>query len=275
MTTTGTRNTERLLLAIPIRVLGLKCQKGEFIEDTRTAVVNDRGARIALKQPVFPNDTLRIINLNNYRKSDFRVVAASGTSDQGVAEWGVHGLDPAENIWDIEFAPPLQGKSGALLQCQECRKEGFTALTEAELETLTRQNSIERPCSHCARPTRWQYSSIHHPSREHEFGAAVASPERPAPAADPANRRSDDRRGAKLPVQVRNAAGEDELSSTENLSPGGLAVSLALELRVGESVEVIHSNAAATGLASRAATVRRRSAYPLGGRRLYGLQFAG
>ena len=89
MTTTGTRNTERLLLAIPIRVLGLKCQKGEFIEDTRTAIVNDRGARIALKQPVFPHDTLRIINLNNYQKSDFRVVAASGTSDHGVAEWGV------------------------------------------------------------------------------------------------------------------------------------------------------------------------------------------
>jgi hypothetical protein len=226
-----------------------------------------------LKQPVFPNDTLRIINMNNYRKSDFRVVAAAGTSDQGVAEWGVQCLDPAENIWGIEFAPPLQGKSGALLQCSECRKEGFAVLTGPELDSLTDHNFIDRSCSQCARPTRWQYSSIHHPSREHEFGATVASPERPAPAVEPANRRSDDRRGAKFPVQIRNAAGDDELSSTENLSPGGLAVSLAMELRVGESVEVIHSNAAAMSLTTRAATVRRRSAYPLGGRRLYGLQF--
>jgi hypothetical protein len=274
MSTAGTRNTERLLLAIPIRVLGLKCQKGEFIEDTRTAVVNDRGARIALKQPVFPEDTLRIINLNNYRKTDFRVVAAAGTSDQGVAEWGIQCIDPSENIWGIDFAPPLQGKSGALLQCAECHKEGFSPLSEAELASLTSQNFIQRSCAQCARTTPWQYSSIHHPSREHEFGAGVASPQRPAAAPEPANRRSDDRRGAKFPVQVRNAAGDDELTSTENLSPGGLAVSLAMELRVGDSVEVIQSNAAA-GLSPRAATVRRRSSYPLGGRRLYGLQFAG
>jgi hypothetical protein len=272
LTPQGNRNTERLLLAIPIRVLGLKCQQGEFIEDSRTAVVNDRGGRIALKQAVSPHDTLRIINLNNYRKSDFRVVAAAGQTDQGVPEWGVECLTPAENIWGIEFAPPLQGKSGALLQCAECHKEGFSALSETDLDALTRHNSIERACAQCARTTRWQYSSIHHPSREHEFGAGVASPQRPA--AEAANRRSDDRRGAKFPVQIRSATGEDELSSTENLSPGGLAVSLAMDLRVGDKVEVIHSSAAASELTTRNATVRRRSAYPLGGRRLYGLQFA-
>lgn len=274
MTTTGTRNTERLLLAIPVRVLGLKCQKGEFIEDTRTAVVNDRGARIALRQPVFPNDTVRIINLHNYRKADFRVVAAAGTSDQGFAEWGVQCIDPAENIWGIEFSPPLQGKSGALLQCSECHKEGFAALTEVELASLTSSNFIERSCSQCARPTRWQYSSIHHPAREHEFGAGIASPERPAPVAEPSNRRSNDRRGAKFPVSVRNAAGQEETSATENTSPGGVALSLALDLKVGETIQIIHPASSATAELARAAIVRRRSAYPLGGRRLYGLQFA-
>ena len=76
MNTATPRNTERLLLAIPIRVLGLRCQQGEFIEDTRTSVVNDRGARIALKRAVSDNDILRIINLNNYQKADFRVVSA-------------------------------------------------------------------------------------------------------------------------------------------------------------------------------------------------------
>ncbi len=273
LTTQGNRNTERLLLAIPIRVLGLKCQQGEFIEDTRTAVVNDRGGRITLKQAVVPNDTLRIINLNNYRKSDFRVVSTAGQTDDGVPQWGVECLTPAENIWGIDFAPPLQGKSGALLQCSECHKEGFSALAEAELDLLTRNNFIERSCAQCARATRWQYSSIHHPSREHEFGAGVTSPHRPAAVAEAANRRADDRRGAKFPVQIRSAAGEDELSSTENMSPGGLAVSLAMDLRVGDMVEVIHSNPAASELTTRKATVRRRSAYPLGGRRLYGLQF--
>lgn len=272
MTATGKRNTERLLLAIPIRVLGLKCQKGEFIEDTRTSIVNDRGARVALKHPVFVNDVLRIINLNNYQKTDYRIVSAAGTTDQGVPEWGVQSLDPAQNIWGIEFSPPLQGKSGALLQCQECHKEGFTPLTERELETLTAHGSIERQCSHCAKPTRWQYSSIHHPSREHEFGSGVDSPPRPETAAEPANRRTDDRRGAKLPILVRNAEGQEESSATENVSPGGLAVSLAMELKVGDQLQVVHPYSPGNAKNGRAAVVRRRATYPLGGRRLYGLQ---
>jgi len=270
MTTKSSRNTERLLLAMPIRVLGLRCQKGEFIEDTRTAVVNDRGARIILKQAIVPQDTLRIINLNNYRKSDFGVVSAAGKSDEGVPQWGVECLNAAENIWGIEFAPPLQGRPGALLQCRECHKEGFTALAEAELETLTSRDAIERTCSQCARTTLWQYSSIHHPPREHEFGASVASPDRPAAMAEPANRRSDDRHGAKVSVRLRGPAGEEE-GVTENMSPGGLAISLALDLKVGESVEVV----ATSSQSVRSAVVRRRSSYPLAGRRLYGLQFAG
>lgn len=274
MTATGNRNTERLLLAIPIRVMGLKSQTGEFIEDTRTVVVNDRGARIALKQQVAANDTLRIINLNNYRKADFRVVSAAGTSDQGVPQWGVQGLDASENIWGIEFAPPLQGKPGALLQCQACRKEGFAALAEGELEILTDRGSIERHCRQCAKATRWEYSSIHHPSREHEFGSGVASPQRPAPAGEAANRRSDPRRGAKVSVQVRNVAGQEELSVTENVSPGGLAVSLAMDLKIGDAIQVIHPYSPASPKAATPATVRRRAAYPLGGRRLYGLQLA-
>jgi hypothetical protein len=273
LTTPGNRQTERLLLAIPIRVLGLQCQQGEFIEDTRTVVVNGRGARIALKRPVFPRDTLRLINLNNYRKADFRVVAAAGQTDEGVPQWGIECLTPAENLWGIDFTPPLQGRPGALLQCAECHKEGFSALSEADLNSLTQHSFIERSCAQCGRATRWRYSSIHHPSREHEFGAGVASPQRPAPAPEPADRRADDRRGAKFPVRIRNAAGDNELSSTENLSPGGLAVSLAMDLRVGETVEVIRANPAASEWASRNAVVRRRSAYPLGGRRLYGLQW--
>ena len=274
MTATGTRNTERLLLAIPIRVLGLKCQQGEFIEDTRTVVVNDRGARIALKQPLAANDILRIINLNNYRKADFRVVSAAGTSDQGTQQWGIQCLDASENVWGIEFAPPLHGKPGALLQCQACRKEGFAALAEGELEKLTDRGFIERVCSQCLKVTRWEYSSIHHPSREHEFGTGVVSPQKPVPLVEPANRRSDLRRGAKVAVQVRTAAGQEELSVTENVSPGGLAVSLALDLKVGESILVIHPYSSASPKTAVPATVRRRAAYPLGGRRLYGLQLA-
>jgi len=273
MTSADTRHTERILLAIPIRVIALKCQGGEFLEDTRTCVVNRSGARIQLRHPVKTNDTLRIINLHNYRKADFRVVGWAGTSDQGVEEWGVQCLDPDDNIWGIEFAPPLRGRAGALVQCLECRQEGFAVLTESELESLTASGSIERPCSRCNKPTNWNYSSIYHPPREHEFGAGVASPARPVPTGEGAMRRSDDRRGAKLPILIRGPQGQEEVSKTENVSGGGLAVSLAMDLNAGDRLRVVYPYSPESPVPAREAVVRRRATHPFGGRRLFGLQF--
>jgi hypothetical protein len=272
MTSADTRSTERILLAIPVRVLGLQCRGGEFMEDTRTAVVNSRGARIALKHPVAVGDTLRIINLYNYSKADFCVVAPAGTSDQGAAEWGVQCLDPGQNIWGIEFAPPLKGKGGALVQCQDCHQEGFTVLTAGELEVLTTSGSLERPCSHCNKLTRWNYSSIYHPPREHEFGPGVTSPARPEQPGEPANRRGDDRRGLKQLILIRGPQGEEEVSKSENVSAGGFAVSLAMDLNVGDSLRVVSPYLAESQGPERQAVVRRRATHPFGGRRLFGLQ---
>jgi len=245
------------------------------MEDTRTAVVNSRGARIALKHPVAVDDTLRIINLHNFSKADFRVIAPAGTSDQGVAEWGVECLDAGPGIWGIEFAPPLKGSGGALVQCQDCRQEGFTVLTAGELEVLTTRGSLDRPCSHCNKLTSWNYSSIHHPPREHQFGSGVTSPARPEPTGELANRRGDDRRGVKQLILIRGPQGQEEVSKSENVSAGGFAVSLAMDLNIGDSLRVIYPYLPESQGPERQAVVRRRATHPFGGRRLFGLQFVG
>jgi hypothetical protein len=274
MTSADTRRTERILLAIPVRVLGLQSQSGEFMEDTRTVMVNNRGARIPLQHAVAIGDTLRIINLHNYGKADFRVVGPAGTSDLGTAQWGVECLDPERNIWGIEFAPPLKGQGGALIQCQDCRSEGFAVLAPGELDILSTSGSLERPCRHCNKTTDWSYSSIYHPPREHEFGPGVTSPVRPEASVGPANRRSDDRRGVKQPILVRGPQGQEETSTSENVSAGGFAVSLAMDLNVGDRLQVVYPYSAESPGAERRAIVRRRASYPFGGRRLFGLQFA-
>jgi hypothetical protein len=240
------------------------------MEDTRTAVVNRRGARIALQHAVAVGDTLRIINLHNYGKADFRVVAPAGTTDQGVAEWGVECLDPEQSIWGIEFGPPLKGRGGALIQCEDCHREGFTPLTPGELEILSTSGSLERSCSHCNRTTHWSYSSIYHPPREHQFGPGVTSPARP----EPANRRSDDRRGIKQLILIRGPQGQEEISKSENVSTGGFAVSLSMDVNVGDRLQVVYPYSPESPAAERQAIVRRRATHPFGGRRLFGLQFA-
>ena len=121
------RRTERLLLTIPIRVIGLDMGGEDFTEDTHTIVVNHAGARIALQHRVAADDSIRIINLENYNEADFRIVGPTRLAGSEVAEWGVECSEPGRNIWGIELPPPLtqQGSdAGALLECRACHAQG-------------------------------------------------------------------------------------------------------------------------------------------------------
>ena len=68
------RRSDRILLAIPILVAGCAATGGEFSEQTHTLVVNRDGARLALKHPAAEQDIIHIINLDNMRGADFRLV---------------------------------------------------------------------------------------------------------------------------------------------------------------------------------------------------------
>ena len=271
MTPKETRSTERILLGIPIRVLGLKCSSGEFIEDTRTVVVNRAGARIALRHRVTPGDTLRIINLHNYDKADFRVVVPASPTDQPVMEWGVECLDRSRNIWGIEFGHPLVDRSGALIQCQTCHLEVFTALSQAALEDLGSTGTLQRPCGQCARLTTWSYALVTREPQQPppKQGEAVATPIR---LPETSKGRINDRHGAKMQILVRSPQGQEEISVTENVSTGGLAVSLAMDANVGDELRVIYPYSGEGQKAEQKAEVRRRATYAFAGRRLYGLR---
>ena len=77
----------------------------------------------------------------------------------------------------------------------------------------------------------------------------------------------------KLPIFVRNQKGQEEVSKTENVSKGGVAVPLEMELQVGEivSVECPHTSEVPDILQK--AEVRSRATFSFGGRRLYGLKY--
>lgn len=79
------RNTERILLTIPIRVTAFGGSAGGFSEETYTVEINRAGARIALGHRVETGDTLRIVNLENGREADFRVVGPSRVEEGGPA----------------------------------------------------------------------------------------------------------------------------------------------------------------------------------------------
>src|SRR2546423_1464986 len=90
-------------LEIPIRVIGFALERNQFSEDTATVTVRREGATIKLKEKVYPRSEVRIINLENYKEADFRIVSPTRMDEREATEWGVEYLETGRNIWDIEF----------------------------------------------------------------------------------------------------------------------------------------------------------------------------
>lgn len=266
------RRTERLMLSIPVRVIGFDTATGEFTEDTHTTVVNRAGARIALTHRVAVNGTVRVVNLENYSEADFRVVSPTSWTGSEVKEWGVECLEAERNIWGIEFSPPLANEAGALIECRGCRSQGFWALTPVETEALEVSGAVQHSCMQCGKPTYWTFADVSRRPKEFPPAEALQLPPPTVPK-KAAEKRVNKRMGMKLPVLVRGPKGEQEICKTENISKGGLGVSLAMDLAVGDVVSVACPYTPGGQNIEQKAEVRRRGQYPFGGMRLYGLGY--
>jgi endogenous inhibitor of DNA gyrase (YacG/DUF329 family) len=272
MTPPEQQRPDRLPLTIPVRVMGFETVTGDFSEDTYTSVVAGGGARIVLRRRVAIGDTVRIINLQNYSEADFRVVGPTSWTGSEVHEWGVECQEPGRNVWGVELSS--REEVSAQVECRTCHKQAAWALTPMELEVLDTAGIIQRPCDQCAKPTLWIHADPARRPKELPPAEAIAPPA-PAPAAaKPSEKRKDKRMGMKLPVLVRGPGGEEEVSKTENLSKGGLAVSLAMELAVGDVVSVVCPYTPGSQDIPQKAEVRRRATYSFGGRREYGFQYS-
>ena len=270
------RRSERILISIPIRVIGLETVSGEFTEDTKTIVVNEAGARIALDHKVAADDAVRIINLENYSEADFRIVGPTLLAGQEVAEWGVECTEVGRSIWGIQLPPPLSGQdseAGALLECRACKAQGFWPLTLMEVEVLNSTGVINRKCSKCNKITYWAYADVSRRPREFPPTEPVAPAPREAEVKKGIEKRTDKRMGMKLPIMVRNERGEEEVTKTENISKGGLAVSLAMDLVEGDKLSVVCPYTPGSQDIPQKAEVRRRGMFPFDGKRLYGVRY--
>jgi len=311
----GLRRTERIMLEIPIRVSSYGGIASDFTEDTRTLMVNRDGALIVLKHRVIPEDIIRIINLENLREDDFRVVGLSRQEGDKFSEWGVECLDKNRTLWEIDFPPPLDESSaegGALLKCEVCGKESFLALSLTEIDILDSSGAIEKLCEKCGELTPWVYGAdvrvakkIDPPAEVSREGPVMVMPAREAPkevqdihyptpetplpevppreiSAPPlippkwdrkTERRIFRRLTLKLPILVRNNAGEIELGRTENISKGGIGVGLSLALALGEHITVVCPYSGAGNQIEQKAEVRRRLSLYGGHKWLYGFRY--
>ncbi len=269
------RNSERLRLSIPIRVMGSDLEGVEFKEDTQTSEVNRTGARIALNKRMGGGETVRIVNLENYHEGDFRLAGRMTPPDAESGEWGVDCLESGRNIWGINLPAPQPAggaESGALLECRSCHQQGFLAVALTELDVLDSSGIIVRDCKKCGKATYWTFGEVTRRPRQFPASEPVTPPVPKVAAAKEVEKRAHKRMAMKLPILVRNQKGEEDTTKTENVSRGGYGVSLGLDLAEGEQVTVVCPYTQGGSNIEQKAEVRRRAKFEFGSRRYYGLR---
>lgn len=270
------RETERVMLEIPIRVINFSSGSSGFSEDTRTIEVNRAGGRITLRHRIAPDDTLRIINLESLAEADFRAVGMTRAQNSEMSEWGVECADSGRNIWGVEFPQALaaeDSRASAVLECQGCLKQVLTVLSLVEVSMLDSAGSLERLCQQCGELSSWIYTDIERRPKTPAACEAAASPPVAAKWDGKTERRLQRRVALKLPVLVSNGRGEREVSKTENVSKGGVAVVLGMLLNLGDMVSIVCPYTVGAQNIEQKGEIRRRAVFYEGSRWLYGLRY--
>jgi hypothetical protein len=104
ITDPGRRRSMRVLLSVPIHVSGKSADKKDFMEETRTLVVNAHGALISLAAPVVADQSILVENRATSQSLECRVVYL-GTAQAGKTQMGIEFSKPSARFWQIDFPP--------------------------------------------------------------------------------------------------------------------------------------------------------------------------
>jgi hypothetical protein len=100
----GRRRSMRVLLSVPIHVTGKNTDNKDFMEETRTLVVNAHGALISLAARVAANQSILVENKATNQSLECRVVYL-GTTQGGKTQMGIEFSKPSARFWQIDFPP--------------------------------------------------------------------------------------------------------------------------------------------------------------------------
>src|SRR5271166_5485910 len=96
------RRSQRVLLRIPVQVIGRGPDRKPFSELTHTAVVNAHGGLIYLTLKVTPGQAVILKNPETSEEQLCRVIRADPGPD-GRTEVGLEFVKPAPNFWRVSF----------------------------------------------------------------------------------------------------------------------------------------------------------------------------
>ncbi len=104
------RRSERVLIRIPIKVMGTDPMGKEVNMDAEAVVVSRHGALIRINAELVPNNHIRITNAFTRKEETFRVVWIGERKAETGYDVGVELLNPSDVFWGISFPPAVEAK---------------------------------------------------------------------------------------------------------------------------------------------------------------------
>jgi hypothetical protein len=225
------RQSDRVLLALPIRVSGVRGQGKELLEEGQTVDISRQGATIKVERELFAGETIKIRRLDGIGKEVMaRVVGRVGAGPEGHL-FGVTMLDPdVVYPWGVVF--PLFPDTDktvlrALLRCVVCERTEVCYLNEFEADLFLYHHSISRTCERCGGWTSWNRPQAH---------TSAGSVATVVPGTQ--NRRSRDRIHVEAVGCVRHPDRGNEVVVVIELARGGLRFYSASEYPEESRVEI-------------------------------------
>jgi hypothetical protein len=100
----GQRRSERVLLDVPVVLLGESADHRPFRETTFTVTVNAHGALLMLETKVVLGQKVKLANPENWDERDAHVAYVGG-DHAGLAQVGIEFDQPAPQFWPVSSPP--------------------------------------------------------------------------------------------------------------------------------------------------------------------------
>lgn len=233
------RRSDRLQVAIPIRVRGMSTENKFFDEETATSWLSQHGIMTRLRHLVDLETEVHVTNLKNSVAGSFRVVWVNTRQHEGFHDLGLEFVDAEGDLWGIHFPPAKPQEDEAVarvwLECRRCHEKLLTSVPEAEYEYLSEGFLIAKHCDRCKATTPWEYAV--EAEIIAETGADAAARKKALK-----DLRDKGRAPIKMKIKVtRRVYGTplEDICETENVSRHGVYFQTTQNYDVGEKVEIV------------------------------------
>jgi len=237
------RRSDFISLALPIGVSGTEITGRDFFETTRTHLINRRGAAIVLKSRLASFQQVIIRNLSTGKECPAQVIGPMGGQAEGTV-YAIALLDPAQNLWNMNFPGASETEQTVLLvplECKACKQRKRMELDCLEIGVFEANGNITRLCERCGEPTVWHLAG--------QDRAAGSSSPAPTPqtakegtvnqtASGRAERRHGRTRMTVTACVVQPGFGSEEVVTVEDISRSGLSFCAAKVYHQGSTIEV-------------------------------------